>query len=182
MLQEGTGNTMTTGGYGTAFQAVDDEASTIASITEGSTSYAEKQSTTDNNVNTLCEKTVFLTHQINVQNQQLQALQAQNANNHFMVQPPNAAYFTPQQAIFQPQVQQGFQKNNQAYQPMDTSAWNQKRTAPSTFDQQEQNRRLQTQPSTEPVSTTGSAELHKPRTRRTGTRIKRTRPRKKKYA
>ena len=122
MLQEGTGNTRTTEGYGTVFQAVDDKASTIASITEGLTSYAEKQSTTNNNINTLCKQTAFLTHQINVQNQQLKALQAQNANNQIMMQPPNAAYFTLQKAIFQPQLQQGFQQNNQAYQPMVTSA------------------------------------------------------------
>ena len=76
MLKEGTGNTMSAKGYGTAFQAINDDASTIASITEGLTSYAIWQYTTDNNVNTFSKQTAFLTHQIQVQNQQLQALKA----------------------------------------------------------------------------------------------------------
>ena len=94
MLQEGTCNTMSTEGYGSAFQAIDDDASTIASIAKGLTSFAKRQSAIDNNVNTLSEQAAFLMHQINVQNQQLQALQAQNASNNFQMQPPNAAYFT----------------------------------------------------------------------------------------
>ena len=49
------------------------------------------------------------------------------------MQPPNTANFTPQQAIFNLQQQQGFQKHSQVYQPMDTGAWNQKRVAPNAI-------------------------------------------------
>ena len=66
MIQEGTPDIMSGEGYVMVFQAVDEDALTIASITKGLTSYAEKQSTTENNVNTLCEQMAFLMHQINV--------------------------------------------------------------------------------------------------------------------
>ena len=76
ILQEDMTNMMFGEVYSTSFQAVGDDASTIVSITEGLKSYAEKQSTTENNVNTLCEQMAFLTHQINAQQHQLQALMA----------------------------------------------------------------------------------------------------------
>ena len=42
MLQEGTTNTMSSKGHGTSFQAIDDDVSTMSSITEDLTSYAKK--------------------------------------------------------------------------------------------------------------------------------------------
>ena len=120
MLKEGGGNTMQNEGYGTAFNTIEDDTSLI-SITEGLTNYAEKQSATETTVTNLTDHAAFLTHRLEAQEKQIHMLMAAQSNQpppQMMQQyqptaPPAAAYYAPIQ------------------QPMDIANQANKRFAPS---------------------------------------------------
>ena len=68
MLKQGVDNTMAHEGYGLVYNAIkEDDATTIASITEGLNINVGKQSATETSFTTLSEHTAFLAHQVAAQ-------------------------------------------------------------------------------------------------------------------
>ena len=124
MLQEGTATTMKAEGYGTAYLgATKEDVSTIATITEGLTHYAENQTATDETINNLTDHTAFLAQKIATQEQQLQAMMATQGNI-----PPPQYNFQPNQhmqsTFFAPAAPTFHPPPNHIPQPMDTMGWN----------------------------------------------------------
>ena len=136
MLKEGSCITMASKGYSLVYNAIEDDNSIIASITEGLSPYVEKQAAMENAITNMNNHTAYLAHQVTTQQSQLQAFMQNTIPlpwhqlNYEYQQPTvdyDAALFSPAQLTFRPN-----------FHPMDISNRPNKRQESSPVFQMQQ--------------------------------------------